>query len=107
MKVVAFNPSVSRGGVKADTQGRTPPKFTLDPEEFRVIAKALGADHGGLPDRNYFVVKSGSTDGQVLPRLVRAGLMAFAAGPMWKGQYVYTVTEAGRSAVGRYLLALA
>jgi hypothetical protein len=69
-------------------------------EQRELMRHALGVGHGSREYRNHFVTGPGSTDYPDCEALVAAGLMARREGhPLSGGDPVYSVTEAGRSAL--------
>ena len=98
MTVVPFTTPVS-------TQD-DPATVRLGAQHLRLLAGALGfVTEAGAP-RNYITYVPGSREARLISELARGGLMARAAGPMWRGQYVYVVTERGRDALDRFTAAV-
>ncbi len=128
MNVVAFRPAAS------EADGSLGPRLSV--EHLRTLAQAIGfsaqPDVGhdfpvseGVPadlnapgdcidagesednlSRNYLVTTPGTQSAACVTQLVNLGLMELAAGPMWRGQYVHTVTDAGRQLIQDFHRAL-
>ena len=78
-----------------------PATVRLGAQHLRLLAGALGFDAFATPAarRNYITCVPGSRDFRLISELARDGLMTLAAGPLWRGQYVYVVTQRGREAL--------
>lgn len=122
MNVVAFKPA------PAENSGKPSP--SLSAEHLRMLCDAIDfeaakidenpglssvdATSDGLfaesddsqPARNYLVTQPGTDRSARVTQLVNLGLMEFAAGPLWRGQYVHTVTAAGRQLIEDFHRAL-
>lgn len=86
---------------RADGRQADPPESAIPSEQIEIMRHALGVGRGKAGWRNHFVVGPGATNFLQCEQLVNAGLMArLDGGPLFGGDYVYTVTPAGRIALG-------
>lgn len=82
----------------------------LGADHVRLLSAALGLAGRRMPIsptyRNYLACEPGTRDASAIFELARHGLMRLAAGPMWRGQYVYVVTDQGRTVLQSFFDAL-
>lgn len=67
---------------------------------------AASANDDTLANRNYMATTPGTPAAAQVAQLVNMGLMECAAGPLWRGQYVHVVTQAGRDLIQQFRRAM-